>query len=202
MPTAAIPNAAMPSAISLMPEVFRSEPPRCGSFSGELFSDVAIARHAASNLARAGSAYNREGTHLPTKITHRRGLRAGLLILVVVALDVAAVQYIVLSLRKFDDDDDNGKDSNGEKNHRHDHGRRVGSHRWPPPAPEWLISLPSARSQSLLLPTVRPSDARGFHGRLFAFVRDLSLPSRLRPAWSHSEIQAQRASGVFVPPRS
>jgi hypothetical protein len=90
MPTAAIPNAAMPSAISLMPEVFRSEPPRCGSFSGELFSDVAIARHAASNLARAGSAYNREGTHLPTKITHRRGLRAGLLILVVVALDVAA----------------------------------------------------------------------------------------------------------------
>jgi hypothetical protein len=137
------------------------------------------------------------------EITLQRVHRAGPLILVVVPLDVAAVQDVAISLRKFDHDDGNDKGSNGEKNHRYDQGRRVGPHQWPPPAPEWLISSPLAGSQSLLLLTAAPpSAARGFHERLSGSVRDLSLPSRIRPAGSHSEIQAQRASGVFVPPRS
>jgi hypothetical protein len=63
-----------------------------------------------------------------------------------------------------------------------------------------IISSPSARSQSLLLPTAQPSAASGFHGRLFVSVRDRSSPSQLRLAGSLSEIQVQRASGVFDPP--
>jgi hypothetical protein len=48
-------------------------------------------------------------------------------ILVILAPDVATVQDVVLSPRELSDADDNGKHSNGEKNHRADQGR-VGAH--------------------------------------------------------------------------
>jgi hypothetical protein len=49
--------------------------------------------------------------------------------MVVVALDITAVQDVVLSPGEFDADDDSGKKRNGEEDHRYDQGRRVGSHR-------------------------------------------------------------------------
>jgi hypothetical protein len=75
------------------------------------------------------------------RITHHRPGS----ILVVVTLDIAAVQDVAI-FGLCVDEDGNDKSSNGEKNHRYDQGRRVGPHQWPPRAPEWLISLPSARS--------------------------------------------------------
>jgi hypothetical protein len=61
-----------------------------------------------------------------------------------------------------------------------------------------LASFPFGLQFPLSVRASPPSAARGFHGRLFAFVRDLSLPSRLRPAGSHSEIQA-RCAGTRSP---
>jgi hypothetical protein len=50
------------------------------------------------------------------RITHHRPGS----ILVVVPLDIAAVQDVAISACAFNDEDGNDKSSNGEKNHRYD----------------------------------------------------------------------------------
>ena len=77
------------------------------------------------------------------RITHHRPGS----ILVVVPLDIAAVQDVAISACAFNDEDGNDKSSNGEKNHRYDQGRRVGSNQWPPPAP----ALPHFSERDFLL---------------------------------------------------
>jgi hypothetical protein len=84
------------------------------------------------------------------RITHHRPGS----ILVVVPLDIAAVQDVAI-FGLCVDEDGNDKSSNGEKNHRYDQGRRVGPHQWEP-------CLNSQRDSRSIGETSPPASPGGF----------------------------------------